>query len=268
MSALFRNTIVADAYATHRDRVDREFMEVIDSMVLRGKKVIDIGAGAGAPADYLARQGHDVVALEPSPAMIARGMQRHPGLEFIRGYGENLPLKDKSVGTAILMYVMHHADDPVAVLSEARRVLTDDGRAIVVSGDADSPRQQMFREYFPTLLPDLPSPDEIFWWACEATMSFVSSTTEVHWVYPHSLLDDSYIDMVSSEMFETLRSLNPKEFETGVQKMRADRGRPLLPPQVNVITLEPASLAPFLEDEQPFELVSSYRGRSLSSTRT
>jgi SAM-dependent methyltransferase len=40
--------------------------------------VLDIGAGSGRDAAWLARLGHDVVAAEPAAAMRAEGMRRHP----------------------------------------------------------------------------------------------------------------------------------------------------------------------------------------------
>jgi SAM-dependent methyltransferase len=40
--------------------------------------VLDIGAGSGRDAAWLATQGHDVVAAEPAAAMRAEGLQRHP----------------------------------------------------------------------------------------------------------------------------------------------------------------------------------------------
>ncbi|WP_158600988.1 class I SAM-dependent methyltransferase [Teichococcus wenyumeiae] len=40
--------------------------------------VLDVGAGSGRDAAWLAGLGHDVVAAEPANAMRTEGMRRHP----------------------------------------------------------------------------------------------------------------------------------------------------------------------------------------------
>lgn len=45
--------------------------------------MIDVGAGAGRDAAWLASMGHSVLAVEPSPAMREEGARRHPELEWL-----------------------------------------------------------------------------------------------------------------------------------------------------------------------------------------
>lgn len=87
------------------------------AMELRpGASVLDIGCGMGYALDVLAEDygatafGCDVV--EPSD-----GTER-----FTRFDGRNLPFADKSVDMAMLIFVLHHADDPSVLLLEASRV--------------------------------------------------------------------------------------------------------------------------------------------------
>ena len=52
--------------------------------------VLDVGAGSGRDAAWLARLGHDVVAVEPSAAMRAEGERRHSDTG-VRWVADHLP---------------------------------------------------------------------------------------------------------------------------------------------------------------------------------
>jgi SAM-dependent methyltransferase len=48
---------------------------------LKGRRVLDLGCGAGEHAAYFANQGLDVTAIDISPAMIALAKERSPALD-------------------------------------------------------------------------------------------------------------------------------------------------------------------------------------------
>jgi len=52
--------------------------------------ILDVGAGTGRDAAWLAAHGHEVVAVEPSAAMRAEGEARHPDPR-IRSIPDRLP---------------------------------------------------------------------------------------------------------------------------------------------------------------------------------
>jgi SAM-dependent methyltransferase len=52
--------------------------------------VLDIGAGTGRDAAWFARQGHDVIAVEPATSMRAEGQRRHAD-PHIRWVDDQLP---------------------------------------------------------------------------------------------------------------------------------------------------------------------------------
>jgi ubiquinone/menaquinone biosynthesis C-methylase UbiE len=79
------------------------------------RSVVNVGAGTGSyePTD------RDVVAVEPSPVMLAqRSPDAAPALE---GVAEALPLNDKSVDAAMGVLTIHHWQDLDAGLVEMRR---------------------------------------------------------------------------------------------------------------------------------------------------
>ncbi|MCJ2091760.1 class I SAM-dependent methyltransferase [Methylobacterium sp. J-072] len=48
-----------------------------------GRLALDVGAGSGRDAAWLASQGYEVVAAEPADGMRAEGVRRHPGLRWV-----------------------------------------------------------------------------------------------------------------------------------------------------------------------------------------
>lgn len=239
-STIFDSLEIADRYARHRDVTDEAFMDVVASVLPAGGRVADVGAGCGAPAEALRRRGHDVVAVEPSPAMVARGRDRHVRVPFVRGTGEDLPLGSASCGSAVLLYVLHHVEDPERVLAECRRVVRPGGRVVAVTGNTACSRQRLFAGYFPTLVPDLPDADEVALYGRAAGLSVADVVTVPHWPYPNRVIDDAYVEMVSTEMFSPLRELNPIEFTDGVVRLKRDLGLPLPPAEASLVVFDRA----------------------------
>lgn len=240
MSVLYQDVHVAEEYARHRGTVDEGFVDRLARMLQPARTLLDLGTGTGDQAAALAARGLDVIAVEPSGPMIHLARERHPGLKVVQGIGEDLPLADASIDAATIMYVLHHVFEPETVLAEAARVVRPDGQIVVVSGKSDCARRRFFDDYFPTLSPDMPGPDEVAWWAAEAGLDVANVTTTVHWLYPNRTIDDDYLQMMQRNMFATLRQLNEVEFDEGLAALRAHRGRPLPAPEVTLTSLRRA----------------------------
>ncbi len=106
------------------------------------RSVVNVGAGAGSyePADL------DVVAIEPSPVMIA---QRPPqAAAALEGVAESLPLDEKSVDAAMGVLTIHHWQDLEAGLAEMRRVARR--RIVLLTLDAEAASEAwLIKDYFP-----------------------------------------------------------------------------------------------------------------------
>ena len=90
-----------------------------------GAALLDVGCGNGFIAHHLsAMLGTSVVGIDVGAATEA-------AIEYRPFDGIHFPLKDDSVDAVLLCYVLHHAQDAGAVLSEARRVLRKGGLAII-----------------------------------------------------------------------------------------------------------------------------------------
>ena len=105
--------------------------------------IADLGCGTGNATELLSPWVHEVIAIDRSPEMLEAARSRlleHGGSEerirFVEGDLTALPIDDASVDAAACVLVLHHIDDPIAALKEARRVLrTDRGGGMLLVVD-------------------------------------------------------------------------------------------------------------------------------------
>jgi SAM-dependent methyltransferase len=126
-------------------RADPRFEAAIWEALGDAKTVLNLGAGAGS---YEPRD-REVVAVEPSPVMIA---QRPAGAApAIRGVAEDLPLEDESVDATMGVFTMQHWDDVDRGLAEVRRVTRD--RVVLLTLDLDATAEMwLCRDYLPEIV--------------------------------------------------------------------------------------------------------------------
>ncbi len=107
--------------------------------------VLNIGAGAGS---YEPRD-REVIAVEPSPVMIA---QRPVGsAPAIQGVAESIPLDDKSVDATMGVFTMQHWDDLDRGLTEVLRVTRR--RIVFLTLDLDvTARMWLCSDYLPEII--------------------------------------------------------------------------------------------------------------------
>jgi ArsR family transcriptional regulator len=100
-------------------------------------RVADLGCGEGYLTIEASRWASRVIAVDRSPAVLARASalakrRRVRNIVWRRGLLEKLPLGDASVDVALLSQALHHAADPPLALAEAARVVVDGGRVVIL----------------------------------------------------------------------------------------------------------------------------------------
>ena len=100
-----------------------------------GSKVVDLCAGLGGPARYLAhRYGADVTGIELTPARVAGAaeLSRRVGLDgqvrVLEGNVMDLPLRDAGYDAVVSQEALLHVPDIARAFAEAHRVLRPGGR--------------------------------------------------------------------------------------------------------------------------------------------
>jgi ubiquinone/menaquinone biosynthesis C-methylase UbiE len=103
-----------------------------------GDTVVDVGCGAGRAVGELAARGVRAIGVDLDPAMIETAAGRWPAGEFHVADATALPLDDGSVTGYRADKVLHTLAEPERAVIEARRVLSGNGRAVLVGQDWDT----------------------------------------------------------------------------------------------------------------------------------
>jgi len=100
-----------------------------------GGRVLEIGAGSGLNLPFYSAKAENVVALDPSPQLLAwarSGTTRHPRVLRIEGTAEAIPLEDHCVDTVLTTWTLCSIRDVIGALNEVRRVLKPSGKLLFV----------------------------------------------------------------------------------------------------------------------------------------
>jgi ubiquinone/menaquinone biosynthesis C-methylase UbiE len=128
-----------------------------------GTSLLDVGCGSGAVLRIAADRGADVTGIDAAPALAAHARRRVPGARVEVGDIQFLPFEDASFDVVTGFNAFQYAADRAAALREARRVLRDDGRVLMlVWGPPDQCDGevvlQAVRELLPPPPPGAPGP--------------------------------------------------------------------------------------------------------------
>lgn len=96
-----------------------------------GQSVLDVGCGGGQFLCYAAAHGLTPLGLDLADGALARARARgQPRL--VLGQGERLPFAEQAFERVVCLGNLEHFLDPAAGARELRRVLTPDGRAVLL----------------------------------------------------------------------------------------------------------------------------------------
>lgn len=95
----------------------RKLAEALSSMVPDGSRVLDVGCGDGQISAQVAARRHNVSIVGID--VLLRPEQSIPVTLFD---GTTIPFEDDSFDVVMFVDVLHHAEDPTALLAEAARV--------------------------------------------------------------------------------------------------------------------------------------------------
>ena len=101
---------------------------------LEGRRLLDIGCGAGALARSLSARGARVAGVDPNPEALAVAREAVPDGTFQTARAEALPFTGATFDGAVFLNSLHHVPKPVMrrALREAARVVGPAGPVVVV----------------------------------------------------------------------------------------------------------------------------------------
>ena len=102
-------------------------------------RALDVGSGRGIASFALAKEGFQVMALEPDPSALVgaqaiRGLAHETGLpiQVTQEFSEHLPFADDSFDLVFARAVLHHTTDLSGACREFFRVLKPGGRLLAI----------------------------------------------------------------------------------------------------------------------------------------
>ncbi|WP_406609372.1 class I SAM-dependent methyltransferase [Agarivorans sp. JK6] len=117
---------------------------------------LDVGCGSGMAAALACEQGATVHGVDASQALIEIAEQRSPKGSFHVSDIETLPFKDGSFSCITGFNSFQYAGDPVAALSEAKRVAKPGAKVIIMTWG--EPEGMQAASLVAALKPLLPAP--------------------------------------------------------------------------------------------------------------
>lgn len=138
--ALNKNQILAErgisekpGWFENRYREHLVFKTLTNGVSLKGKSVLDIGAGSGFDSLKFHVYGADVTCLEFSPLLCLQGKFDYPQLHWYGGSSRNLPFPDNHFDIVVATAALHHLSDIPQSLQESLRVLKPGGYLLTMS---------------------------------------------------------------------------------------------------------------------------------------
>ena len=187
--------------------------------------ILDLGCGTGRFSESLAAHfDAEVVGVDPSKKMLeqARRKLHDDRVRYLLGCGEAIPLDNDSVDLIFMSMCFHHFDNPVLASCECRRVLRDNGIAVLRTGTRDRIPSYPYVEFFPqsppimeAVLPTAAFAREVFE---SAGFSTVSSDIVVQQIAPNYA---TYAEKLAAGADSVLAQLSPTDFQAGIDAMRA-----------------------------------------------
>ena len=95
-----------------------------------GRLLLDIGTGTGTVAAAAHHNGDTVVGMDSDHSMTTLAADRHPKISFVRGALPQLPCADESFDVITANFVVNHAPDPRAAVSELFRCTRVGGQLV------------------------------------------------------------------------------------------------------------------------------------------
>lgn len=128
------------------------FANLVDYNKIKGKKVLEIGCGAGSHAAMFVSAGAEVTAIDLTERAVSLTKRRFELFDIknatvMKSDAENLPFPDNSFDFVWSWGVIHHSANTQQIVKEILRVLKPNGRVSVMIYHRNSTRYYVWGIY-------------------------------------------------------------------------------------------------------------------------
>ena len=122
--------------AKQKDFTDMLNSHVLPALQLTGKeKVADFGTGSGNIIPFIIDKVNSFTAIEPSKEMtdiIKNNHGHYNNLHIVNKEADNTGLKENAFDIVITKFALHHIKNGAGVFNEAKRILKNNGRFVLI----------------------------------------------------------------------------------------------------------------------------------------
>jgi ubiquinone/menaquinone biosynthesis C-methylase UbiE len=118
-------------------------LEMLETRVAPGSKVLDVGCGAGQLTAELIGRGYEAWGVDLSEAMVRYAREHYLSDRFQIGDIEQIPFPDNTFHVVVCLGVMEYLGRDEPALHEMWRVLKPGGRAIITTPSITCPFYHM-----------------------------------------------------------------------------------------------------------------------------
>jgi SAM-dependent methyltransferase len=204
---------IGENYSRYR-RADARITVMVNEALGGAKSVLNVGAGAGS---YEPRD-RDVVAVEPSPVMIAQ--RRRDGGAVVQGSAMALPFRDQTFDASMAILTIHHWPDRERGIAEMKRVTR--GLCVILTWERPSGAFWLTSDYLPHFLE---ADRKIFppWFrerACEVRIVPIPHDCADGFLCAYWRRPEAYLDHRVRSAISTFSRVG--DFETGLERLRRE----------------------------------------------
>ena len=227
MSQINYDTEQYQDYARGRALTERQqqtWINAFGAVLPEGRPLVglDVGSGTGRFTPALARAFGPVTGVEPSVRMrdIAQTQSQHPGVQYLAGSAEDIPVPSGSADYALMFLSWHHVQDKPRAVRELARVLRPAGRLLLRSNFSDHHPRPWWLEYFPR---GYEADAALFQPLHEAIAMFTSAGWRVAGfgtvTEPSASTRRDMLDRLHLRTLSFFAQLSPAELETGFRRL-------------------------------------------------
>ena len=188
-----------------------------------GDRVLDLGCGTGRFSLPMAtRLRYDVTGADMSQEMLMKAKQKDPTsvVKWVQADANALNFQPGSFDVVFMSHLLHHVDDPPAVLKECHRVLVPSGVVLVRYGAIDQIRGDVEHMLFPETI-DIdeeraPKVGLTEQWLAGVGFEDASSREIRQRTYQSGL---AHLDAARSKSTSVLSMISDESFRTGIHRL-------------------------------------------------